>query len=40
MRRFISTHPDEDHIKGLLYLDTNLPITNFYCVKNAAVKKL
>lgn len=38
MRRFISTHPDEDHIKGLPYLDANLPITNFYCVNNAAVK--
>ncbi|MHC2489368.1 hypothetical protein CN200_35185 [Sinorhizobium meliloti] len=38
MRRFISTHPDEDHIKGLKYLDQEMPIYNFYCVKNQAIK--
>lgn len=31
--RFISTHPDEDHIHGLELLNKNLNITNFYCVK-------
>lgn len=36
--RFISTHPDEDHIQGLKYLDQQLGIVNFYCVKNAATK--
>jgi len=37
--RFISTHPDEDHIQQLDYLDDNLNISNFYCVKNNAIKK-
>jgi beta-lactamase superfamily II metal-dependent hydrolase len=36
--RFISTHPDEDHYKGIKYLDRNMPIHNFYCVKNEAAK--
>ncbi len=36
--RFISTHPDEDHIQNLDYLDDNLPIYNFYCVDNEATK--
>lgn len=36
--RFISTHPDEDHLQGLKYLDEKLKIVNFYCVKNKAVK--
>lgn len=36
--RFISTHPDEDHLQGLKYLDKQLGIVNFYCVKNEAVK--
>ncbi len=36
--RFISTHPDEDHIQRLNYLDDKLPIINFYCVKNEATK--
>ena len=36
--RFISTHPDEDHIQKLDYLDDNMPINNFYCVKNEAMK--
>ncbi|MGZ2452738.1 beta-lactamase superfamily II metal-dependent hydrolase [Rhizobium ruizarguesonis] len=38
MRRFISTHPDEDHIKGIGYLDEQFPINNFYCVADDAVK--
>lgn len=36
--RFISTHPDEDHIHGLEYLDNKLEILNFYCVKNSVSK--
>ena len=36
--RFISTHPDEDHIRGLTKLDDRINILNFYCVKNAATK--
>ncbi len=36
--RFISTHPDQDHIAGLLELDDSLGILNFYCVENAATK--
>lgn len=36
--RFISTHPDEDHICGLDYLDNKIGILNFYCVKNQATK--
>lgn len=36
--RFISTHPDDDHIRGLEYLDDQLSLLNFYCVKNAATK--
>ena len=37
--RFISTHPDQDHIGGLKYYNEQLPISNFYCVKNEATKK-
>lgn len=37
--RFISTHPDEDHIQKLDYLDDNIPINNFYCVENKASKE-
>ena len=37
--RFISTHPDDDHIRGLKYLNQEMPILNFYCVKNKATKK-
>ncbi|MCP8333547.1 hypothetical protein NMF97_17800 [Clostridioides difficile] len=37
--RFISTHPDEDHIKGIEYLDERINIKNFYCVKNNATKE-
>jgi beta-lactamase superfamily II metal-dependent hydrolase len=36
--RFISTHPDEDHIQKLDYLDDELPIYNFYCVANETTK--
>lgn len=38
IKRFISTHPDDDHILGLDYLDSRMPIVNFYCVKNKATK--
>lgn len=37
--RFISTHPDEDHIRGLEYLDDKISIVNFYCVRNSATKE-
>ena len=36
--RFISTHPDEDHIRGLETLDEKWKILNFYCVENKADK--
>ena len=32
--RFISTHPDKDHISGLNLLFEEISIPNFYCVKN------
>lgn len=38
IKRFISTHPDEDHIHGLKYLDDRMGILNFYCVANEAAK--
>jgi hypothetical protein len=37
--RFISTHPDDDHIKGIIELDDEMNFLNFYCVANQAVKK-
>ena len=37
--RFVSTHPDEDHIQGIKYLDKRMSIRNFYCVENSATKK-
>lgn len=37
--RFISTHPDKDHIRGLNILDERFEILNFYCVKNEAIKE-
>ena len=36
--RFISTHPDDDHIRGLVRLDDAIGILNFYVVKNEATK--
>ncbi len=38
LRRFISTHPDQDHFAGIHKLDDNLPISNFYVVGNDALK--
>ncbi len=38
IKRFISTHPDDDHIYGLVDLDDKMKIRNFYCVKNSATK--
>ena len=38
IKRFISTHPDEDHIKGLPEFCDTVGIANFYCVKNEATK--
>jgi hypothetical protein len=37
--RFISSHPDDDHIKGIVELDDEMNFLNFYCVDNAATKK-
>lgn len=39
VRRFISTHPDEDHIHGIDKLDKCWGVNNFYCVKNKIKKK-
>ncbi len=36
--RFISTHPDQDHISGLMNYDDRFNIINFYVVKNKAMK--
>ena len=36
--RFISTHPDDDHIRGLARLDDAIGILNFYVVDNKATK--
>ena len=36
--RFISTHPDEDHIHGIEYFNERKSIINFYCVENKVVK--
>jgi beta-lactamase superfamily II metal-dependent hydrolase len=36
--RFISTHPDGDHIQQLDYFDDEIEVLNFYCVKNEATK--
>lgn len=36
--RFISTHPDDDHIRGLVALDDAMRIPNFYCVANETTK--
>jgi len=38
IKRFISTHPDEDHLRGLKFLDQKMPIVNFYCTQNEATK--
>lgn len=37
--RFISTHPDDDHIKGLVDYHGMFNILNFYCVNNETTKK-
>ena len=37
--RFISTHPDQDHLMGLVALDDRINILNFYVVKNSATKE-
>lgn len=38
IHRFISTHPDEDHILGIKSFRDKLGISNFYCVKNETTK--
>lgn len=40
MSRFFSTHPDEDHIQGINYLNSNWSICNFYCVENDTSKEV
>ena len=40
LSRFISTHPDGDHFCGIEYLNSRMPIMNFYCVKNSASKTI
>lgn len=37
--RFISTHPDDDHIRGLTYLHAQMNLLNFYCTENEATKE-
>lgn len=37
--RFISTHPDQDHFGGIEKLDAEVPLMNFYVVKNQATKE-
>lgn len=37
--RFISTHPDQDHMSGIERIDGRLSIRNFYCVKNDVKKE-
>ena len=37
--RFISTHPDQDHLMGLVALDNHIDILNFYVVNNSATKE-
>lgn len=39
IKRFISTHPDEDHIAGLVAYDNRFSIVNFYRVNNNTTKK-
>ena len=39
IERFISTHPDQDHIGGLVDLDDRIGIVNFYVVDNKATKE-
>jgi beta-lactamase superfamily II metal-dependent hydrolase len=36
--RFISTHPDDDHIRGLEKLEARVGLPNFYVVKNSVSK--
>lgn len=37
--RFISTHPDDDHIRGIATLFNRVSIPNFYVVENKASQK-
>ncbi len=38
VRRYICTHPDGDHFGGIELLDAEMPIKNFYVVRNQAIK--
>lgn len=37
--RFISTHPDQDHLRGLTVFEEEIGITNFYSVDNMVQKE-
>lgn len=37
--RFISSHPDQDHIRGIEKLFNEIDIPNFYCIKNSTSKE-
>jgi beta-lactamase superfamily II metal-dependent hydrolase len=37
--RYISTHPDDDHIKGIIELDDAMGFRNVYCVRNSATRE-
>ncbi len=37
--RFITTHPDHDHLMGLVALDDHIEVLNFYVVENSAAKE-
>ncbi len=37
--RFISTHPDDEHVLGFSLLFSEIDIPNFYCVNNDATKE-
>ena len=39
IQRFISTHPDDDHIRGLKAYNDKFSILNFYCVNNDTTKE-
>ena len=39
LTRFMSTHPDQDHLMGLVELDDHIGIVNFYVVANKATKE-
>lgn len=40
MRRFICTHTDDDHLKGIEKLDKKFPMADFDCVKKSQRRDL